>query len=79
MDQEGKIKAMNVIDNQMIEKWIQMKRQILDGFRSKMQLELGRADLYSGYYGRCGDETTTVNLDNGMTLNFKLSKRKKNG
>lgn len=56
-----------------------MKGQILDGFRSKMPLDLGRADLYSGYYGRHGDETTMVNLGNGMTVNFKLRERKKNG
>lgn len=48
MDQEGKIKAVKVIDNQMIEKWIQMKGQILDGFRSKMQLALGRATCLAG-------------------------------
>lgn len=79
MDQEGKIKAMRVIDNQMIAKWIQMKGQILDGIISKMQLDLGRADLYSRYYGRRGDETMIVNMDNGMAVNFKLRGRKTNG
>lgn len=70
---------MRVIDNQMIAKWIQMKGQILDGIISKMQLDLGRADLYSRYYGRRGDETMIVNMDNGMAVNFKLRGRKTNG
>lgn len=46
--------------------------EILDGFRCRMQLDLGRANLYSEYYGRCGDETKIVSLDNGMRVYFKL-------
>lgn len=46
LDQEREIKVTKVTDNQMIEKWIQMKGQIFEGFRSKIQLDLGRADLY---------------------------------
>lgn len=35
--------------------------------------------LYTGCYGRHGEENRIVNLDNRMTVNFKLRERKRKG